>query len=448
MKIRPDDLLRLFALAIAVLVVEVTAYGNESAAEPEAHFRVGFGKRDITPEAKLPMWGYGARHSLPARGTLDPLYAKVIVIHAGGDKLALVGLDLGRGPTRQMMAQIRTTIGEQAGIEHVMICGSHTHHGPVIELTDRNGYGKGKFDDAVAYAQHLPVLITEAILEADRNAQPARMGIAKTSELNLNRNRHTKRKAKPTDPMLAVMRFDDETGQPIAVLVNFAAHPVMTEGADLRYSADYPGFLQNEVENVLGTNCVFMQGAAGDMSPNPGENLRGPKQFGEALADHVLRLAESAETSKPAHPSVAGRVDRFLFASRVDFSSPLTVLAYEAAFFPELVRNFVDAMKDGVPAELNSVLLNGEIALVGGSGEFFCNHSNRLKERTYLPHTLFFGYCNGHQLYFPTIEAASEGGYGADPRVSPVEVGAGEKMMSRALINIYTMAGKLKADSR
>ena len=41
-------------------------------------------------------------------------------------------------------------------------------------------------------------------------------------------------------------------------------------------------------------------------------------------------------------------------------------------------------------------------------------------------------------MYFPTIEAASEGGYGGDPTVSPVEVGAGEKMMNQALINLYT----------
>jgi hypothetical protein len=89
-------------------------------------------------------------------------------------------------------------------------------------------------------------------------------------------------------------------------------------------------------------------------------------------------------------------------------------------------------------------LLNGDTALVGASGEFFSNHSKRLKERSYVPNTLFFGYCNGHSMYFPTIEAASEGGYGADAQVSPAEVGAGEQVMNRALVNIYTMLGKLR----
>ena len=94
------------------------------------------------------------------------------------------------------------------------------------------------------------------------------------------------------------------------------------------------------------------------------------------------------------------------------------------------------------------MLLNGEIALVGGSGEFFCNHANRLKARSYVKHTLFFGYCNGHSMYFPTIEAASEGGYGADAGVSLAEIGAGERMMDKALFNIYLLQGKFSGERR
>ncbi len=96
---------------------------------------------------------------------------------------------------------------------------------------------------------------------------------------------------------------------------------------------------------------------------------------------------------------------------------------------------------------LTTVLVNHNLALVGGSGEFFCNHANRLKERSYVDDTLFFGYCNGHHMYFPTIEAASEGGYGGDAPVAPVQIGAGEEMMNRALVNIYTMLGKFPPET-
>lgn len=436
------------ALIGAVLVGALTSTEGQVArgAEPQATppaFEAGFGERDITPPVGLPMWGYGARHDMLSTGALDPLFAKAVVIRAGDDKLAIVGLDMGRGPTQAMMEKIRHTLLEKAKIAHVMISGSHTHHGPVLELTDRQGYGKGKFDKAIAYTNKLPDLIIEAILDADRNLRPARLGINSRVDLNLNRNRQSKRVPKATDPMLAVIRLDDASGKPIAVVVNFAAHAVMTDPRILKYSADYPGYMKKRVESQLDTHCVFMQGAAGDMSVNAGE-FAGPKRFGEHLGDLAVELAKATKTQVPAHPSIKGHVDHFLFHSRTNFANPLVTALYSRAFFPELVRNFVAEFQDGVPTELNTIVLNGDTALVGASGEFFSNHSKRLKERSYVPHTLFFGYCNGHSMYFPTIEAASEGGYGADAQVSPVELGAGEQVMNRALINIYTMLGKFR----
>jgi len=413
----------------------------ENPSNPDA-FRVGYASQNITPQDPMPMWGYGARHAILSEGTLHPLYAKAIVIAAGEDKVAIVGLDLGRGPTRAMTEKIRAAISEQAGIEHLMISGSHTHHGPCVELLDHAGFGKDKFPAAVAYNEKLPDLIVQAILEAEKSAQAARIGVT-TKDVAFNRNRHTKRRPKVVDPMLAVIRFDDQKGKPIAVLVNYAAHPVMTDGKILKFSADYPGFLEDKVESELNAGCVFMQGASGDLSTQSPSGVKGPQAYGELLASHVLEMAQTTETKAPEKPSVQGRVDRFRFRSRVDFTNPLVVFTYGEAFFPELIRCFARELQEGVPPELNTILLNKEIALVGGSGEFFCNHAIRLKERSYVAHTLFFGYCNDHYLYFPTIEAVAESGYGADPIVSPVEVGAGEKMMNRALINIYTMAGKI-----
>ena len=45
--------------------------------------------------------------------------------------------------------------------------------------------------------------------------------------------------------------------------------------------------------------------------------------------------------------------------------------------------------------------------------------------------------------YFPTIEAAVEGGYGAGDFTSVVEVGAGERLVDRSLIHAYEFLGKL-----
>ena len=59
---------------------------------------------------------------------------------------------------------------------------------------------------------------------------------------------------------------------------------------------------------------------------------------------------------------------------------------------------------------------------------------------------MFLGYCNDYHQYFPTIEAAAEGGYGTSPPVANAEFGAGEKMIDRALLRLYQMRGKLPAE--
>ncbi len=432
---------RVYVVAFALIVHSAVCTAAAWADIPG--FKVGFAKRDITPQAPMPMWGYGARHNALSDGVLEPLLAKAIVIEIGDDALAIVGMDIGRGPTRGMMSQIRNAVAD-AGVDHVLIAGSHSHHGPVIELTDRDGFGRGKYDDAVAYSKRLPELLIEAILEAKKNSQPARMGIA-TKNLELNRNRHTKRPVRPIDPMLAAIRFDSADGKPLAVLVNFAAHPVTVDEKVLKFSPDYPGYLQSRVESSLATNCMFMQGASGDMSPNRGS--LDTKAYGEALGDQAIELVGSLETKVPEKPSLKVKVNTYQFSSRVDFANSILVASFQRHFFPELVNNFVEEFQQGIQPESTTVLLNGNLAIVTGSGEFFCNHSNRLKERSYVPNTLFFGYCNGHNMYFPTIEAASEGGYGGDATVSPVQIGAGEIMMNQALTNIYTLSGKFPPDT-
>jgi hypothetical protein len=423
-----------------VLVCLIVITTPAQSAENEPVFQAGFAEADITPQAPVPMWGYASRHAALSDGSFDPLMAKAVVIEAGPEKLALVGTDIGRGPTAPMMEKIRQELADKAGINHVIISGSHSHHGPVIELTDRDGFGKGPFDASVQYAKELPDKLIAVILAADAARKPAKIGLAKTNT-SLNRNRHSKRDKKATEPMLAVIRLDDLEGKPLGTIVNFAAHPTMIDDTIMKFSADYPGHMKRKVEKEFGGQCVFMQGSAGDLSPNPptGVDFK-PQPFGEALADEVLKLARDCKTEVPAKPSLKGKVDRYQFGMRVDLTNPLIGLAFQRAFFPELVRNFVEEAKDGIQPEMTTILLNGDLALVSGSGEFFCNHSNRLKERSYVD-TLFLGYANGHNMYFPTIEAASEGGYGADPTVSPVELGAGEKMMNQALVNIYGFLG-------
>lgn len=432
--IRPPRFLAGILCALAAAVTAGPAF---------AGWRVGTGRADITPAEPVPMWGYGDRHADLSGGVLDPLEATAIVMAAGEEKLAIVGLDLGRAPTDAMLERIRARILEKAGIAHSFIAGSHTHHGPVVELCDEPGRGRGRFEAAIRYGARLEEGIVAAILEADAALAPATIAAGSRPLERFNRNRHSKIEPVPVDRTLGVLRFDDEaSGAPLALIVNFTAHPTSIPSGTLKFSADYVGALRATVAGEWGGRAVFMQGASGDLSTD-----RGPHgdhvAYGRALGREAVALARGLEPKSVTDPRLAVREDRFTFESRVDFANPLIAGAYSLAFFPELVNNFVADYADGIRPRLTVAVLDDSIALVGASGEFFCQHAMRLRERARVDHLFFLGYANGYHQYFPTIEAAAEGGYGADPQVAPAEIGAGEQMMNTALTRIYQLRGSL-----
>ncbi|HEY3440557.1 MAG TPA: neutral/alkaline non-lysosomal ceramidase N-terminal domain-containing protein [Paludibaculum sp.] len=405
-------------------------------------FQAGYARRDITPGEAVPMWGYGSRHDALSQGTMDPLYADAVVIQAGDTKMAVVGLDLGRSPTDASLERIAERVKKETGIVHSFIAGSHTHHGPVLELTDREKRGKGRFDAAIRYYAQMEEGIAAAIIEANSRLAPARLAAGSVALTGFNTNRHTKLAVKPSDRDLAVLRLDTADGKPLAIIVNFAAHPTTLPDTTLQFSADYVGAMKNAVSAELHAPVVFMQGAAGDQSVNREKGVY--TEYGQALAAEVIRLARELHPVEPPAPTLVVKDQRFQFPARIDLSNPLILQMYGKAFFPELVENFADEYTGGVRPRLGVALLNKEIAFVAGSGEFFSNHAIRLKERARLKTLFFLGYCNGYHQYFPTIEAIAEGGYGADATVSPVAPGAGEQMMDTALLWIYQLLGKIR----
>jgi hypothetical protein len=179
------------------------------------------------------------------------------------------------------------------------------------------------------------------------------------------------------------------------------------------------------------------------MSTNSPKDVRGPQEFGRAVAQVALAVARTIKCEPPQESTYASAEDDFVFRVRIDLTNPLINAAMSRAFFPALVAFYEREYRGGVRPHLSTALVDGKIGFVGVSGEFFSGHSLSLKRRARLEHLFFVGYCNDYQQYFPTIEAASEGGYGTEPPVSPSELGAGERIMDRALERLYHMRGKL-----
>jgi hypothetical protein len=380
------------------------------------------------------MWGYASRRDKPSEGVLDPLFARAIVLKMAETKIALVSLDLGRTPTRSSMTKIRDALKKE-GFTELFLVGSHTHHGPVLELNNWPTPEK-------PYTRELEEKLISLINKADAARVPARYGVSST-ETKLNRNRQSKRPDRPVDNELIVLRFEGMTGKPIAHAVNFAAHPTMLPAELMKFSADYPGSMAKLVESETGVPCLFLQGAAGDLSTNSPDGIKGPEAFGKRLGEDVLKLAKTIKIEPQKEEGLLATREELKFRSVVDVANPQIKAALGKAFFPDLITFFEKEYQDGVRPTVTIAILDNAIGFVGVSGELFCEHAMTLRRRARLQHVLVMGYCNDYHQYFPTIQAAAEGGYGTVPPMAIAELGTGEQITDRALIKLYQLKGKL-----
>ena len=93
---------------------------------------------------------------------------------------------------------------------------------------------------------------------------------------------------------------------------------------------------------------------------------------------------------------------------------------------------------------MDTILFDRNLAVVTLPGEPFVDFQLDLAAKSEIEYTYLFGYTytgDGQWAdYIPTIEAASQRGYGAGYNTF-IGVGAGEAMVDRALINLYQMSG-------
>lgn len=105
----------------------------------------------------------------------------------------------------------------------------------------------------------------------------------------------------PVDPEIGVLRLDRMDGKPLAVVYNFACHPIQNV-PERGNTADITGFSSKTIEENLGGDCIalFVQGAGGDINPisykdvNP---LRSAEPLGLMLGLSTLRAVRQIKTA-------------------------------------------------------------------------------------------------------------------------------------------------------
>ncbi|MEI6248952.1 MAG: hypothetical protein WCP67_10440, partial [Verrucomicrobiota bacterium] len=105
------------------------------------------------------------------------------------------------------------------------------------------------------------------------------------------------------DPQIGLLRLDRLDGSNLALLYNFACHPIMNPPSSGN-SADYPGIASAIIEEQLGGTAFFIQGCAGDINPVHYKEVSQPADstpYGNQLAVSVLRAARKL-TTQPDSP--------------------------------------------------------------------------------------------------------------------------------------------------
>lgn len=442
-------------LTFAFSSILLVAGENPDMSKTAHALEVGVATVDITPPLGMPMRGYASRKEL-SNGIWDPLYAKSIVLDDGNKRVSFVVLDLIGPPPKEVCERIRQKAEKELHISTILFLAIHTHAGPDLKpdlpskenpwlpTLERNIYEVIKN----AASSKSPVTVEIGYGSADisydrRVVNPD--GTVKMLWSNPDREENT-----PVDQTVGVAGFKGMDGKWIAILVHYACHPVVFEGSNLKYSAEFPGVMRNYVEERLGGTCLYLQGACGEINPydRPKESNQDTysklKQTGIALGKEVVRIAESMKPVKEDTLILSTNHHITELKHRYDLKNEKVKEFYikqrGEKYYEELIRNRPSVIK----AETPIVLLGEEIAWVGFPGEFFDDFQIALRNRSPVPHTFFLGYCNDVFSYFPTIQAASEGGYGASYSTY-VEVGAGERLVDNAIIRLHTIAGNLKS---
>jgi neutral ceramidase len=422
---------------------------------PAAGLRAGVAKVEITPPPGEQMWGYENR-TKPATGTLDPLYARVLVLDDNSRRIGLVALDLGRVFGPASLDQLRAT-ARIYGISSLLVTASHTHSGPVVQDEYRGG--------TPAWQRKALSGIENALQRASGSLVDARLGVGSgTAYVGHNRLKvnedgtvswfeinPTQIPTAPVDPTVSILRVDKTDGHLMAVLVNYSCHPVVFGPDNLQYSADYPGVMTRVVEGAAGGDAMafFLQGGPGDINPYYAvtplkEDAVGRRDWtAKTLGEEVVRVIKNIQPEPDSNPSIEFVEEKLPMHIRWNIEGFRLGLK---RFLGDAYDQYASRITPNLELPVTTVLINRRIALMTMPGEPFVDFQINWRQRCPVAHAFFLGYTNGYFGYFPTIRMASLGGYGAASASTWVEVGAGERMVDRALVHVYEMLGRLYSE--
>lgn len=283
-------------IPLAILMATLGGLGFlPTGAAVAAQLRAGVAKVDITNREAGPV--------------NDPLYVKALVLKDDTTTAVIITVDaVAIGEIGHIkndyLAKVRSRLEKELSIkpESVLVNASHCH-GVVCGDVDQRTF--------------------QAVKEATENLVPVNVGAGVGHENRIMENRRLKLKngkeidvrhaysvppddvvaeVGPVDPEIGILRLDRNDGQTLAVVYNFACHPIqgVPSGGN---TADLTGFASRVIEDNLseGTIALFLQGCGGDINPIAYKDVNSPRSaepLGNMLGLSTLQALRKVQSKK------------------------------------------------------------------------------------------------------------------------------------------------------
>jgi neutral ceramidase len=365
---------------------------------------IGVAKVDITPTNLM---GLTSQWGKPLVGVHDPIFVRALVLDNGTNTAAIVSADLVEfGDTVNLRNRITRDVGITA--DHLIIAATHDHSAPKPSFSAVMAGGGATA--AQAFTLNVYDKVVDALKQAKASTQPARMGIwTGKADLNINRDEFDSRNSlgwhlgvnpdRQSDKTVWVVKFETLSGDPIAVLFNYAVHSVVAGPASDQLTGDLAGAAERYVELHYKNRAValFVSGAAGDQNPiftGPGERPEENVPVFQAIDAQGLMLG--AETVR-----VANHIEKMTTAAHIEaaertISCPSKPITQQ----PPGPRQHGAAASApaSLPIHLGLIMVN-QIAFTAVSGEVVTNIYSHLKNASPLSDTVMITLSNGRVGY-------------------------------------------------
>ncbi len=259
--------------------------------------QVGWSRVNLLPPFTTPIAIDAKRGGKHFDGVHDSIYVRAFVFKQGNQKIAYVSADLLIIPPT--VTKLFDSLLVKAGYDtrNIFFTATHTHTS--IGAWHNSYVGElfaGQYDARVP--QHIADCISKAILQAEKNCQPAKIGYGEfpTSKLVFNRLVGDKGKV---DSMLRVVKIEQDGGAKAAI-ITFAAHCTVFHQHLMELSGDWAGLMMTRLNKSGKIDFAsFSAGAVG--SHGPYEATKFQEDEAKYMAGHVGEVVEANFDSIPVY---------------------------------------------------------------------------------------------------------------------------------------------------